>query len=436
MGHTIRFGILALFLLIIGTVTAVLSYGGSDDRDSRVLTSDRVPSAADGRIASLQQTIAAGTPGTGLYSELGSLYLQKARETADPGYYARADESFQQVLSGSPNDPQALIGAASVALARHDFAQALVLAEKAKTANPYDPDTYGAVFDALVELGRYDEAVDALQRMADLRPDLNSYARISYARELHGDLDGAKEAMRLAVDAAGPRGETAAWVRLQLGHLYFLTGDLDAAEMWYEGSLQAAPGYVHGLAALGRAAAAHGDLDEAAGLYAKATERLPVLEYVVALGDVYKADGKEQEAARQYELVGAIDILLKSSGVKTDLELALFYTDHGNPAKAVELAVAAYADRPSVQAADVLAWALHKTGRTDEAAMHAREALRMGWTDNNALFHAAIIEADAGHEGLARQYLEQIASRKPGFSPLYASQAAEKLAELEDLARN
>ena len=45
--------------------------------------------------------------------------------------------------------------------------------------------------DALVELGRYDEAATALQRMVDLKPNLAAYARVSYFRELHGDLDGA-----------------------------------------------------------------------------------------------------------------------------------------------------------------------------------------------------------------------------------------------------
>ena len=62
--------------------------------------------------------------------------------------------------------------------------------------------------DALVELGRYDEAERELQAMIDRKPNLAAYARVSYLRELRGDLEGAAEAMRFAVAAGGPaRGE-------------------------------------------------------------------------------------------------------------------------------------------------------------------------------------------------------------------------------------
>ena len=44
--------------------------------------------------------------------------------------------------------------------------------------------------DALVELGRYDEAERELQAMIDRKPNLAAYARVSYLRELRGDLDG------------------------------------------------------------------------------------------------------------------------------------------------------------------------------------------------------------------------------------------------------
>ena len=73
--------------------------------------------------------------------------------------------------------------------------------------------------DALVELGRYDAARAELQAMVDRRPNLSGYARVSYLRELHGDLDGAVEAMRLAVDAGGPAAENGAYVSTLLGEL-------------------------------------------------------------------------------------------------------------------------------------------------------------------------------------------------------------------------
>ena len=75
------------------------------------------------------------------------------------------------------------------------------------------------VGDAALELGQYERAVEAFQAMIDLRPDLASYSRVAYARELHGDLPGAIEAMQRAVNAGAPRTEGTNWARVQLGHL-------------------------------------------------------------------------------------------------------------------------------------------------------------------------------------------------------------------------
>jgi len=45
----------------------------------------------DARIASLQTAARGGSAGSATYAALGDAYLQKARETFDPSYYARAE---------------------------------------------------------------------------------------------------------------------------------------------------------------------------------------------------------------------------------------------------------------------------------------------------------------------------------------------------------
>jgi hypothetical protein len=59
--------------------------------------------------------------------------------------------------------------------------------------------------------------------------------------------------------------------------------------------------------------------------------------------------------------------LFTSAGVATDLEVAAFAADHGDSARAVQLAQAAYDNRHTVFIADVLGWALTRAGRPDEA---------------------------------------------------------------------
>src|SRR3990172_9780726 len=140
--------------------------------------------------------------------------------------------------------------------------------------------------------------------MDTLNPNLASYARISYARELLGLTGRAVEAMKLAVDAGSANAENAAWTLVQLGHLYFHSGRLVEAAREYGLALERFPGYVHAEAALGRVEAARGNYDRAVELYRRAVERNPLPEFAVGLGDTLVAAGRDREAREAHELVG------------------------------------------------------------------------------------------------------------------------------------
>jgi tetratricopeptide (TPR) repeat protein len=363
------------------------------------------------------------------YAVLGAAYIQKVRDTGDPSFYAKAQAVLDEALKRDPQNVEALIGAGTLANARHDFRAALRLGEQAKAINPTVPRIYGVIADAQTELGLYDDAVQTLQTMIDMRPDLGSYSRISYARELHGDIEGAIEAMQAAVTAGGPATENSAWVRVQLGNLYFTQGDLAQAEQEYQRTLTLLPDYVYAQAGLGRVRAAQGRLDAAISLYQSAIARMPLPEFVIALGETQQAAGNTAEAANQYELVRAMQQLFKAGGVDTDLELALFDADHGNdPTATLALARDAYARRPSVKAADTLAWALFKAGQTADARRYADAALRLGTHDPLMLYHAGAIAQAQGDQVAARDWLARALERNPNFSPLYAPQARQALA--------
>jgi len=362
---------------------------------------------------------------------LASAYLQRARETGDPTYYSKADALLAVALAAAALDPDLLVTAGSLALSRHDFAAALDWGGRAVAAGPARPAAQGVVVDALVELGRYDEAVAAAQRMVDLRPDLASYSRISYLRELHGDVAGAIDAMRLAIQAGAPTGEATAWSDVQLGNLYFATGDLDAAERAYERSLKRVDAYAHGHAGLARVRAARGELDAAATLYERATARLPLPEYVGALGDVYARLGDAAAAEREYALVDVERRLLIANGVRADVDLALFDADHGHDlARAVEVARAEYAIRPSVHIADILAWAELKSGDAVSALRHSTKALRLGSRDPLLIYHAGVIAQATGDADRARELLWRAHDLNPRFALLWADDLARRLDDL------
>ena len=147
------------------------------------------------------------------YTLLGLAYQQRARETGNPAYYTKSEQALDRARKLDPRDSATASALGSLALARHRFRDALVFGRESVRLAPYTARNYGVVGDALIELGRYDEAFRTFDHMSSLRPDLSSYSRVSYARELLGRPDAAKQAMTLALDAAGGQPEPTAWVR-------------------------------------------------------------------------------------------------------------------------------------------------------------------------------------------------------------------------------
>lgn len=420
----------------VATGAGVITPAAPSAVDALVGVPERAETALDARIATLQQSLRDGDERTqGIAAiQLGQAYLQKARETGDPGYYPKAEALFTQALDADAENAEALVGLGTLALARHQFSDALAWGERARTLNPYHAPTYGVIADAQIELGRYDEAVETVQAMVDLRPDLGSYARVSYLRELMGDREGALAAMEQAATAGSGYPENVAWVRVQLGNLRFDGGFLMDAAREYDTALAAVPGYAPAMAGKARVAAAQGDLAKAAELYARAVQTIPLPEFVVAYGDVLEAARKPDEAAAQFALVDAMQQIYAANGVDTDLELALYTADHGSPEdlpNAVEQARAAVAARPSVVAWDVLAWTLYRSGELDEAAEASAQALRLGTRNALLHFHAGMIAAARGDDAQAITHLETALEINPSFSVRYAPEARATLDRLQ-----
>jgi tetratricopeptide (TPR) repeat protein len=351
----------------------------------------RPDASTDAEIARLQAAVRGGAP---LEAQLAGAYLQKVRETGDPSYYVRADGVLLRALARGSEDPAELVSAATLAAGRHDFTGALQLAERARSAAPDSIAAYPVLVDALVELGRYDEAERTLQQLIDRKPTLAAYARVSYFRELHGDLAGAADAMARAVSAGGGARENLAYVQTLQGDLELARGRLAEARRAYGRALASMPDYVPALAGEARLTAARGDLAGAIAGWKQVTTLLPLPEYAIELGEAELAAGRVAAGRRDLALVGAQERLLADAGVNTDVELAIYEADHGDRRRAVELAREAWANAPSVRSADALGWALTRAGRTDEGLRWARRALKLGSLDPTFRYHAGIAARD------------------------------------------
>jgi tetratricopeptide (TPR) repeat protein len=355
---------------------------------------------------------------------LGLAYQQRARETGDPTYYTKSAGVLRRALRLAPDDLLAISGLGSLELSRHRFRAALTYGLRARDLSPTTARNYGVIGDALVELGRYDAAFAAFDRMAAIKPSLDSYARISYARELQGHVGGALEAMRLALSSAIGEPEATAWTRVQLGKLFWSRGRVTAAEREYRSALVAFHGYPSALDALALAEAARDRMRSAIALARRAVDAIPLPQYVTDLGDLLRAAGRDRAARKQYELIAIIRRLLAANGVRTDLETALFDVDHGiDLVDSLGLARRAQAQRPSIDGDDVLAWALARNGRCGEARRWSLKALRLGTEDALKFFHRAAIEACLGDGQAARTWARRALRLNPRFSLLWAADA-------------
>jgi tetratricopeptide (TPR) repeat protein len=397
------------------------------------------PAATDAAatVARLQDELRRRPGEPRLLTQLGVAYVTRARETADPSFYTKAAGVLERAGELAPRDAATMTARGLLDLGRHDFRAAYAWGGKALRANPDATEAYGVVFDALVELGRYDAAVAVAQAMVDRKPTQGSLARASYARELLGDSAGALTAMTQAAAAGSGSAGDRAYVQTLIGNLHLGAGRLPQAEAAYRRALDGLPGYGptrlarhqdHGIpegdqvgqrgdaqaalaeVGLAQVRAARGDLAGAAALLEPAATRLPLPATVALLGDVRAVQGDTDAATAQYQLVRAIERLNQANGVAVDLELARFEADHArdkgaDPARAVAMARRAMAERPTVFAADALGWALRQAGRVREALPHAKAAVRLGTRDALLWYHLAATEADLGMTAAARRDL-------------------------------
>ncbi|MFF4855055.1 tetratricopeptide repeat protein [Streptomyces rubiginosohelvolus] len=390
----------------------------------------RPDEAPRGSIEALQARVARLPKDPGGWAALGMAYVQQARSTADPATYDRAEKALRTSLSvqGEGNtDAETAMGA--LAAARHDFPAALRWARKATTSGPYSSSAYGVLADAHTQLGHYDEADEAVQKMTDLRPDAASLARASYAFELKGNTARARDLMQRSLAAAATPADKA-FAHSVLAGLDLQDANPREALTRTQTALRTAPTDSALLETRARAYLALGDTTKAAADYRAAIAIAPLPHYLLGLGELEQALGHRERAAQNYDLLRAQERIREAAGDPADTDAILFEADHGNPRRAVALAERTLRNRPFVAVHDAYAWALHRAGRDTEALVQADKALAQGTRSALFRYHRAAIHHALGDPEAARRDLTE-ALREPGFHPLHADAARDLLQRID-----
>ncbi len=319
---------------------------------------------------------------------LGRAWVRKARESSDPGYYLNATAAVDVALDLSPDNTAALDVKGLALLNDHKFEEARDLAQRTVAKNAEDPTAFGTLSDALLELGRYDEATQAAQAMMDLKPNLPSYSRAAHLAWLRGDVGGAKESLRLALDSGKDQRdkEPYAWVLAQAAQLFMAQGDLEGAEAGFDRALDWLPGFAPANVGKGRVALARHQSTRAAELFQRAHATSPLVETAWLLGDARQAAGDSAGANEAWDFV-------RKEGRRTDPRtLGAFLAEKNEtPEAALALADAEMKARPDIVTEDVRAWALYRLGRMQDARNAIVHARRLGTKDARLLYHEGAI---------------------------------------------
>jgi tetratricopeptide (TPR) repeat protein len=368
---------------------------------------------------------------------LAEAYMQEGRVTGNHPYYdAAAMQLLQEVLKAEPESFEALCCQASLSLTQHHFSQGLALAEQAQAINPNSGYVYGLLTDANVELGHYDQAVKMADKMNQVRPDLTAYARVSYLREIHGDLPGAIQAMDMAVKAGFAGLEQTEWSRVALGHLYEVSGQLDQAQGYYQQALVLRPNYAYALAGLARVAAARHDYSTAIQDLNLARATVKDYAFTDELVDVYRLNHQPAEAAKMAQ--ESVAMLAEAAqqandneelGHYTDRELAYAYLKTGDLNKALEHAKIEYARRPdNIDVNETLAWVYYKRGEYAEAQKYMTVARRTNSQNPVLLGRAGLILSKVGKAAEGRALIEKAVKTAPYLNPEVTAEGENLLA--------
>jgi len=408
---------------------APVAESGATPAERLALAAPGGTTGADKAVEATQADVLANKAKDDAWIMLGRAWIRKARESADPGFYLNANACADVVLARTPDSRLATDLRGLVLLNDHKFDEARTLASEIVAKHPDDPMAWGTLSDAYLEMGRYDEATRAAQQMVDLKPNLPSYSRASHLQWLRGDVAGAKETVRVALDsgrAAKSDPEPGAWVLVQAAMIFWHEGDYEGAEAGCDKALERISDYAPANVCKGRVAMVRGDHRRAAELFARAFKVSPLAETAWLLGDARQAMGDAKGAAEAYAEV-------EREGRRSDPRtLSLFLsTKADRPADAedaLRLARAEHERRKDIYTEDALAWALLRTGRIEEAKAAITRARRLGTPDARLLYHEGAIRIAAGEGARGDKLVREALARNPAFD-VTASREAKALLE-------
>lgn len=385
-----------------------------EETDNIILTYNQAKDALKVNPADLKQ-----------YLTLATVFILEGRISGDGSYYGNAAlEMLNKVTGSQQATPDQLFEAYSlkstVLLNMHQFKDAYDLAKKGIAINGFNSGIYGALIDAEVELGMYDSAVAHCDKMLALRPDLRSYSRASYLRQIHGDNRGAIDAMKMAVEAGLPGAEQTEWARVTTGDLFLNIGSIDTAEILYKMAAVYRPNYPYAAIGMAKVAKARKQYDSAILHTEKAIKVMSDPGFIALLADFYELKGDNKKAVEiRKDIIAGLkkgqeeekDAMVKHNATR---EMAQAYLSVDDLENAEKYAKADLQMRPeNIDANELMAWVLFLKKDYAVAGIHADKMFSRKTRNANSMYKAAAIYAAAGDSDQSSSLKQELNTISP-----------------------
>jgi tetratricopeptide (TPR) repeat protein len=363
-------------------------------------------------------------------TNLGMLYHARGQLTGDLTDHERALAAAATALAVAPTYAPSRALDAAIRYTLHDFEGAHAAADSLYRDDPTQLGALATRADAALELGRIDESRRDLDVLATAAGGAAVDIRLARLAYLSGDADEAVRLARAARDNADESGAIdLGFYEFAMGEYGRLAGDSATARTGFEAALVIRPTDQGALLGLGRIEAFDGDLPAAIIHLENAVAVAPQPETLALLGDVRTASGDVAGAQESFETVRFIAQLGSIQEAVYDRQLLRFDLDHGGATTATLDAVrASVAARPDAAGHDLLAWALYRLGRFDEAAAEIMAARAIGADDARLRFHDGAIALASGDGARGVALIRRALAAGPALDPMERREAERLIA--------
>jgi tetratricopeptide (TPR) repeat protein len=394
----------------------------------KTVSSDEALRKLEGDIAFYQERSNL-SPDDGLeLASLAGAYLIKARVSGWANWYLLSEQAAKRSLANlSVFNNGAILVLAEIAEARHDFKEAIRLANEVLEYQPGNEAASSILITANIAQGNISEAQSVIDELVKRIPTAGILSLRALVEVAKGQDDGAQKDFEAAIKLEEP-GDAygSAWLRTQLGRLHTRHGRVKEAEVLYNESLRIASDFALAQLSLADLKVKTGDYKIATKLYQDVLDRAKDSSTVfdhVALQGLWKVNKLQNDEIAAMEVWTKAEAIIRkdvySSSFGHPRELARLLLERGQEKdlpEAFTLLQTELSNRRDPVTLELTAWVFMRMNQYEDARSMIQEALGQGFQDAGIYYRAGVIEEILGHKSQAQNYFNQAVKIDSSFN--------------------